>query len=156
MIKPGADGFDGFLAKLLPADGLTLDANLTIGTSSDRGLYFSGSGGLEVTLPLHINLGPVEIQSALIAVKPSDGAIEVDLAATAKGELGPITAVVQNVGLKALFSFPPKRDGNLGPVQLDLGFRPPDGVGLSVDAGVIKGGGFLIDSRQANTSAHLS
>ena len=143
VIKPGAEDSDGFLAKLLPADGFTLDANLTIGTSSDRGLYFSGSGGLEITLPLHINLGPVEIQSALIAVKPSDGAIEVDLAASVKGELGPITAVVQNVGLKALFSFPPKRDGNLGPVQLDLGFRPPDGVGLSVDAGVIKGGGFL-------------
>src|SRR5581483_6979196 len=32
----------------------------------------------------------------------------------------------------------------LGPLQLDLGVRPPDGVALSLDArGVISGGGFL-------------
>jgi hypothetical protein len=28
-------------------------------------------------------------------------------------------------------------------LQLDLGFKPPNGVGLSIDAGAIKGGGFL-------------
>jgi uncharacterized protein DUF6603 len=143
VIKPSPDDVDGFLAKLLPADGMTLEADLTIGTSSDRGIYFSGSGGLEVSLPLHIQLGPIEIQSALVAIKPADGKIPLDLAASVKAGLGPLTAVVQNVGIKAIFSFPPKRDGNLGPVQFDLGFRAPDGIGLSIDAGVVKGGGFL-------------
>src|SRR5262249_7888947 len=32
---------------------------------------------------------------------------------------------------------------NLGPLNLDLGFKPPTGVGLAVDGGGFKGGGFL-------------
>jgi hypothetical protein len=143
VIKPAPDDVDGFLAKLLPSDGISLEASLTVGTSTDRGIYFSGSGGLEVSLPLHIQLGPIEIQSALIAIKPADGHVPLDLAASVKASLGPLTAVVQNVGIKAIFSFPPGRDGNLGPLQFDLGFRAPDGIGLSIDAGVVKGGGFL-------------
>ena len=43
----------------------------------------------------------------------------------------------------AAFTFPPSNTGNLGPLNLDLGFKPPTGVGLSVDVGIIKGGGFL-------------
>ena len=46
------------------------------------------------------------------------------------------------MGLIANFSFPPSV-GNLGPLELDLRFKPPNGVGLSLDAGGIKGGGFL-------------
>ena len=34
-------------------------------------------------------------------------------------------------------------NGNLGPVDLALGFKPPNGVGLAIDAGVVKGGGYL-------------
>ncbi len=34
-------------------------------------------------------------------------------------------------------------DGNLGPMDLDVGFKAPKAVGLSIDASVIKGGGFL-------------
>ena len=34
--------------------------------------------------------------------------------------------------------------GNLGPLDVGLGFLPPTGVGLSLEAGGFKGGGFLI------------
>ena len=143
VIKPGAGMLDGFLATLFPANGLQLETSLTVGASSEQGIYFSGSGGLEISIPTHIQLGPIEIQSALIAVKPADGAIPVELAATIKGDLGILKAVVENVGIKTVFTFPPNRDGNLGPVQLDLAFRPPNGIGLSVDAGIVTGGGYL-------------
>ena len=143
VIKPGAGMLDGFLATLFPANGLQLETSLTVGASSEQGIYFSGSGGLEISIPTHIQLGPIEIQSALIAVKPADGAIPVELAATIKGDLGILKAVVENVGIKTVFTFPPNRDGNLGPVNLDLAFRPPNGIGLSVDAGIVTGGGYL-------------
>src|SRR5262249_50863932 len=68
--------------------------------------------------------------------------IPVELAATIKGNLGPLQAVVENVGLRAIFSFPPQ-GGNLGPLNLGFAFRPPNGVGLSLDASVVKGGGYL-------------
>jgi hypothetical protein len=35
--------------------------------------------------------------------------------------------------LTADFSFPENRDGNLGPANLSLGFKPPDGAGLAID-----------------------
>ena len=45
-----------------------------------------------------------------------------------------------------IVSFPPG-GGNLGPVDLGFAFKPPNGVGISIDAGVVSGGGFLyIDS----------
>ncbi|HMJ46130.1 MAG TPA: DUF6603 domain-containing protein [Ferruginibacter sp.] len=144
VIKPSPDDADSFLAKLLPADGMNLDFDLTFGFDSEQGLYFRGSGGLEIMLPTHISIGPIEIQSASIALKPdiASGAIPIELAATIKGELGPLVVVVENIGLKADFSFP-SSGGNLGPIDLSLGFKPPNGLGLSINAGAVIGGGYL-------------
>lgn len=143
VVKPSEEDKDGFIAKLLPAEGLQIGIKLNVGFSTTQGIYFGGSGGLEITIPTHITLGPVEIMSALIGVKFKNGAIPVDLAATIKADLSVIKGTVENIGLTATFSFPPDRKGNLGPVNLALGFRPPNGVGLAIDAGVVKGGGYL-------------
>jgi hypothetical protein len=143
VVKPSEEDKDGFIAKLLPAEGLEIGIKLNVGFSSTLGVYFGGSGGLEITIPTHITLGPVEITSALIGVKFKNGAIPVDLAATIKADLSVIKGTVENIGLTATFSFPPDRKGNLGPVNLGLGFRPPNGVGLAINAGVVKGGGYL-------------
>lgn len=138
-----ADGADGFLSQLLPGEGINVGFDLALGFSSTKGFYFGGSGGLEIQLPAHIQLGPIEITSAMIAMKPKDGEFPLELAATIKGDLGVLKATVENIGLKAIFTFPKDGKGNLGPVNLALGFRPPNGVGLAVDAGVVKGGGYL-------------
>ena len=143
VIKPAAGGSDSFLASLLPGDGLTIGTDLTVGFSTTQGLYFGGSGGLEIAIPAHIELGPVEIMSALLAVKFKDGGIPIDMAATIKGDLSVLKAVVENVGATALFTFQADGKGNLGPLDLAMGFKPPNGVGLSIDAGVVKGGGYL-------------
>ena len=55
-------------------------------------------------------------------------------------EFGPVNLVAEGVGLSADFAF---RDGNLGPVDLSLGFKPPLVIGLSVDMPPVAGGGFL-------------
>jgi hypothetical protein len=143
VIKPGPDDSDSFLAALLPSDGLSIRTDLTVGFSTTQGLYFGGSGGLEINLPAHISLGPVEIQGAMIAVRFRDGGIPIELGATIKGDLSVLTAVVENIGLTATITFPADQKGNLGPANLALGFKPPNGVGLSIDAGVVKGGGYL-------------
>jgi hypothetical protein len=142
-IKPAQGQADSFLSSLLPADGIRVDLNFTLGISTSQGVYFGGSGGLEISLPAHLQIGPVEIQSALLSVRPEAGAIPIALGATVKGDLGPLKAVIENIGLTANFTFPPDNRGNLGPVDLRLQFKPPNGVGLSIDAGVVKGGGYL-------------
>jgi hypothetical protein len=143
VIKPAPDESDSFLAQLLPADGLSIGTDVTVGVSSTQGLYFGGSGGLEIHLPAHISLGPVEIQGAMIAVRFRDGGIPIELGATIKGDLSVLTAVVENIGLTATITFPADQKGNMGPANLALEFKPPNGVGLTIDAGVVKGGGYL-------------
>ncbi len=134
---------DGFLAKILPGKKVEAGFNLQMGISTDRGFYFSGSSALEVRLPAHIEIGPVSIEALTIAARLEEGKIPVSVGADIRASLGPMVAVVQNMGVTATFSFPPGNGGNLGPLQFDLGFKPPNGVGLSIDTGAIKGGGFL-------------
>ena len=67
-----------------------------------------------------------------------------------------LTAVVENVGVTATFRFPPGNTGNLGPANLRLAFKPPSGVGLALNAGVLKGGGFLsLDSSKGGYAGAL-
>lgn len=143
VIKPGAGEADSFLSSLLPKNGFSIDFSLLLGFSASQGFYFGGSGGLEVSLPAHIQVGPIEVLSSTLAIKPSSGLIPIELGATVSGELGPLSAVVENIGLRAEFTFPSDSSGNLGPVDLGLGFKPPKGVGLAIDAGMVKGGGYL-------------
>jgi len=138
----GSQG-DGFLQAFLPSEPMALDFDLTIGFSSERALYFGGSIDLAVKLPTHVNIGPITLQAVSITLKPANGGIPLILGADISGSIGPVEIVVENVGAAVTVSFPPNRDGNLGPLQVDLGFNPPSGAGLSIDAGGLTGGGFL-------------
>ncbi|HEX8905074.1 MAG TPA: DUF6603 domain-containing protein, partial [Longimicrobiaceae bacterium] len=113
------------------------------GVSTERGFYFSGSSALEIRLPAHIELGPISIEGLTLSAGLDGGRIPLGVGADIKALLGPLEAVVQNMGVTATLSFPPGNRGNLGPAQLDIGFKPPTGVGLRVNAGPIAGGGFL-------------
>jgi hypothetical protein len=134
---------DGFLSSILPSTKMEADFSIQMGVSTSRGFYFSGSSALQVRLPAHIDLGPVSIEALTVGAKLDSGKIPISVGADIKAALGPLTGVVQNMGVTATFSFPPNNSGNLGPLQFDIGFKPPDGIGLSIDTGVIKGGGFL-------------
>lgn len=138
----GTDGADSFLSTILPTGGISANFDLVLGISASRGVYFRGSGGLEIQLPTHINLGPIDIQSITISTMPKEGVIPLTAGANVKAALGPLQVVVENIGLAANLSFP-KSGGNLGPLDLMLGFNPPNRVGLSIDVNVVKGGGYL-------------
>src|SRR5271165_848287 len=45
-----AKGVDGFLAKILPANGVEVDFEFGLGWSRSRGVYFTGSAGLETEI----------------------------------------------------------------------------------------------------------
>lgn len=141
LIVSGGDG-DGFLAKLLGDNGINVEAGLTFGFSHASGFYIRGSGGLEIKLATHISIGPITIQEAIIGLKFKDGNLGLDAGATIKAELGPFTAIVENMGLTSTLSFPDK-GGNLGPADLAFSFKPPTGIGLSLDTPAVRGGGYL-------------
>lgn len=138
---------DGFIAKLVPEDGMGFGTDLTLGISYRDGVYFRGTSNLEISVPAHVRLGPIEVVSLTIGAIPKDGTLPISLGATLKGDLGPIKAVVEDIGLTATFAFPPDHGGNLGPIDLQLGFKPPRGIGLAVDAKVVRGGGYVFLDR---------
>jgi hypothetical protein len=130
---------DGFLQKIIPIEKIESVADLTLGVSTQRGLYFVGSGGLEILIPSHFSIGPIEINSLTISLKPASGGITLPVGLSLKAVLGPLNIVVENIGIEAKLKFPPSEKF----IGFGLGFKPPNGVGLSIDAGVVKGGGYL-------------
>ena len=134
---------DGFIDKILSGVHVDADFSVKMGVSTATGFYFSGSSALEVQLPVHIDLGPVGIGALTLKAKLDAGKIPTSIGADLRANLGPLQAVVQNMGVTATFSFPPGNSGNLGPLDFAIGFKPPNGIGLSIDAGVVSGGGFL-------------
>ena len=139
-----AGGADGFIADILAGVRVESDFGAGFGFSSDEGLFFTGSATLEIQLPAHVDLGPVRIDALTLGVGLEGGSFPVALSANVRAQLGPITAVVEEIGVAGRLTIPPDRDqGNLGPLDFQLGFKPPNGVGLALDAGVVKGGGYL-------------
>jgi hypothetical protein len=134
---------DGFISAI--AGGLHIDSNVDLAAlwSPSAGLTIEGSGGIEIAVPTHVSLGPIEItQLYLKATIGADGSIPIELSGAFSAVLGPLEAAVDRIGAIAAFSFPPA-GGNLGPLNLAFQFKPPNGIGLSVDAGVVTGGGYL-------------
>src|SRR5262249_48612281 len=111
---------DGFLAKILPGTRIQADFEMLMGVSSQRGFYFTGSSALEIRLPVHIEIGPISLEGLTITLKigqnSNTGVMElpISLGADIKAALGPLVAVVQNMGITAKFSFPRDNSGNLG------------------------------------------
>ena len=142
----GGDG-DGFLAKVLPAPGLQIPFDLGVGWSRAKGLYFEGGVTIKVDLPLHLSLFDVlkieEIELAVTPIFATPAGVTIDAGVTAGLTIGPFSAEVEKIGLRTTMTFPQGGGGNVGPVQFQLGFKPPTGAGLSLDAGVVGGGGFL-------------
>lgn len=139
LVIKGGDG-DGFLQQVLSGINVEATAAIAAGFSLQQGFTFRGGAALAMDFPLHIELGPVKIEGLRLALAPADAEFRLDAGAVIKADLGPLQAVVENIGITARLSF---AQGNLGPANLGVEFKPPNGVGLSIDAGVVKGGGYL-------------
>ncbi|MEM6272561.1 MAG: DUF6603 domain-containing protein [Bacteroidota bacterium] len=140
VVGAGKDG-DGFIAKVMP-DGFALEFDFGLGYSLERGLYFSGGSGLSVRLPANVNLGPLSIEGLTVGFTPGDRRLDLEMGADVKLDLGPFLARVENIGMAVEMAFP-ESGGQFGPVDFGFGFKPPSGIGLSIDAGAVKGAGYL-------------
>jgi len=133
---------DGFLSTLI--GGLNVESEFDLGAFYDtaEGLRFTGSATIEIAIPTHLSLGPVEISKVYLIGGFKDGGIPIELSVDLGANLGPLQASVSRMGANADITFP-DGGGNAGVAQIDVGFKPPTGVGLSIDAGIVKGGGYL-------------
>ncbi len=136
-------GSDGFLSGIIPLEALVFETDLSVGFNSATGFYFAGSGGLEVMIPAHIDLGVIKIDSALFVLKFKDGSFVFDIGAIIKADISALKVTVENMGVSVNACFVKDGYGNVGPLDLSASFKPPNSVGLAIDAAVVKGGGYL-------------
>jgi len=143
LVIAAGDG-DGFLADILPAGGLRVTFDLGLAWGNKTGLTFRGSAGLDATLPVQLALGPLTLSAINVALMAQgDGSVTSEVSANAGVSLGPVHAAIERVGLTSTLTFP-AAGGNLGVADLAFGFKPPTGLGVTLDAhGVVTGGGFL-------------
>jgi hypothetical protein len=145
VIAADKDG-DGFIKEILPSGETRLNFDLGIGLSSERGLYIEGGTGLEAVIPIAKKLGPVIVHQLLVSLiatteeTPPHVTTELSLGLGVK--LGPIAASVERLGLQLRVEFPEKKEPDFS-----IGFKPPNGVGLVIDARGVEGGGFLLFDR---------
>jgi hypothetical protein len=144
---------DGFLQHFFGANPQQFDLALGLAWSSRTGFSFSGSAGLQTTLSEHKSIaGVVDIDTLSVGLvaDAAQGTLNLDLAASGSVQLGPITGAIDSVGIHgSLRSLAPGASaGNLGSLDLSWAFKPPDGIGLKIDATAVTGGGSLIFDTQ--------
>jgi Family of unknown function (DUF6603) len=134
---------DGFSASTLSAREVVVPFPFGLRWSSRTGLALNGGSGLVAEVPLNVALGPVQLEAVRVAARGDHrgGAprARLEVGALLAGSLGPVELELDGAGLEVALVLAP---GNLGPIDLAVGFKAPTGVGLRVDGGLVSGGGF--------------
>ena len=142
VVVPG-DG-DGFLRRVL-GDGAKLQ--FTLGFVADgHGWRLDGGTGAHATVPVARAIaGVLTVHHLELELGPSKSGGDLGLAlGGAFGlHLGPFAASVDRMGFRLDLDFRDDASGNLHDTDLSFGFLPPAGLGLRLDAGSIRGGGYL-------------
>jgi hypothetical protein len=138
---------DGFLTKVLGEDPQQAEFSLAALWSSKKGFRFEGQAELDITLALHLSIAGVFSIDKLYITLGADtsGKARMVVAVAASLALGPVAASIDRVGLALdlVGTPPPQPPGNLGSADLSFGFKPPEGVGMVIDASVVTGGGYI-------------
>ncbi len=147
----------GFLGSVLPSDGAKFTFDVDLAIDARGRLTFAGGAGMTVTVPVNESIGVLTVRSVTIALALEDGPSGPAASLSATAAFGvafgsAFRVVVDRIGAKLAWTLPsssttdgaPVVHGNLGPAgDLSLDFVPPRGIGISLNIGPVKGGGFL-------------
>ncbi|MDR2222415.1 MAG: hypothetical protein LBE34_06715 [Flavobacteriaceae bacterium] len=133
---------DNFIKKVFGDKSKEIAFPIMMQWSSVKGISFLGSGSFEFKVNTHLKVGPIEFTDIKVAIQAPKGKDQViaNIGTNVKGDLGVVSFSIDNIGLKLTFDL---KESNAGPFGIGIGFKPPTGVGLSIDAPPVKGGGFL-------------
>jgi hypothetical protein len=149
---------DQFIKNGVSSSGINFAFGGNILWSSKTGLRFSGEASLDIMIPFTLKIGAVTLKNAHLQLQesskstPPTGA-ELRVGTQIGGNFGPISFEVDDMGLSAvatpysdqdLQNLPPGSSQPLfGNLDFSLSFAPPKGIGISVDASVVSGSGYL-------------
>jgi hypothetical protein len=139
-------GDDGFLSSVLPRR-IRLESDLGIGFASKRGFFIDGGTKLEATIPINKSVFGIQVEHLTLGLQliadGSNGQLAIELSGaigySAPG--GVFSGSVDRIGIR--FGIKLGKGGNAALGDLGVSFKPPNGVGIAVNAGICKGGGYL-------------
>lgn len=130
----------GFLDQL-PGGEIRVAFELVVAVDQNG---FRIEGGTMARAVLSINasaFGVFTVHHLEVAIGPSaERDLALDLAGSFSLNLGPFQVTVDRIGFRFDTTI---SEGNLGFLDVDFGLKPPNGIGLQLDAGIAKGGGYL-------------
>lgn len=134
---------DGFLASL-PGKTVEFPFSLGVTLDTDHGLRIDGGTRLRANLPLGASIkGVFTLQYLELSVgrSPSTDGVALELSAGMSLDIGAFQASVDRLGILIDSGGVPPED--FGAITDTVRLKPPTGIGLLLDAGAAKGGGFL-------------
>jgi hypothetical protein len=136
---------DGFLQSVLGQSQQTINLATTASWGPSTGLTLSGGPGLQASIPTRLELASVlSVDTLGIALGGNGPAATLAVTISGSLSLGPIVISAQGLGLQgSLAAAAAGVQGNLGPLDLGVAFKPPNGLGLSLDADPVSGTGFV-------------
>lgn len=143
---------DSFAGALLGSLDVNTELDVDIEWSSSAGFRLGGNANLDIAIPIDKTIGPIFIDNVhLIAAKDADditsAGSSIQTGITWSVNLGPFSILVEDMGLDLNIIKSDSNSGNLGAININVEFLPPDGAGFSVieeqTGGVVSGGGYL-------------
>ena len=138
---------DSFLRTLV---GEGAKVRFSVGLIADHdGLRLDGGTRAAVTVPVGRSLaGLLTVHHIELALgpAPNGGDLALDIGGAFTATLGPVAVAVDRMGFSLQFARLPadaEPGNNLGFINLALGFKRPEGLGLVVKGDFIKGGGYI-------------
>jgi hypothetical protein len=141
---------DGFLSKIFGGHSQKITFGspqnpLCIRWSPKSGLELAGKVSAMLEIPVDLSILLVKLNTLYLGFQTSDEGLDFLACITGSARIGPVSVVLEKIGLKLSLMYKSNRQppGILGDLDLSFGFKPPTSIGLSVDAGPVVGGGFL-------------
>jgi hypothetical protein len=131
-------GFDSFIHTLV-GGGSSVTADVTIGADTERGLTVAGATSGPVTVPARTSSNSLDVLGLELAA-PAEAPGAIDLGAELTATLGGvITFALQGVGVRVMVDADRLSSGSPATIAV----KPPRGIGVTLDAGPVQGGGYL-------------
>jgi hypothetical protein len=132
-LEAGVGG--GAVSSLLGGAEGSVQADAVLGVDTVHGLTLSGGASQRVVLPARTKVGPLDFRELGITLPAASNRIDIDgTIATDIG--GVIGATVVGAGIHVAIT-----GSSTAPIEVTV--KPPSGIGLNLDTGLVRGGGFV-------------
>jgi hypothetical protein len=146
---------DSFVRDSLPAEEIRADFGVGLAYDLiEQKVRFTDGTRLKVVLPLAKTILGVQLVYLTLEIAPTTegDAARIEVSGSFLVKWGPFKSAIDRIGLEARLP-PPQDETGAADWSKAIGFKPPTGIGFSIDSPGLTGGGFLFFDRDAQEYA---